>query len=154
MQNPLRSNSYEMYDIQDELISTAENGEIYALEYGEVETLSYLNGILSQLKFEHRRVGSWALEITNRCTIYLYFNRSLNSLSDELCISTLFWRGEYTRLSGKIELSVGGFPIEERNGRILHSEFLGEEIIDRVRDFLEEVDNMIEQDNLNILEVL
>ncbi len=155
MQNHPQSNSYEVYDIQEDLIATAENGEIYALKYGEVETLSYLNGILSQLKFEQRcRAGSWLLEINEKCTIYIYFNRSLNSLGSDLNVSTLIWRGEYTRFSGKTEVRLGGFPIEESRGKVRHSEFLGEEIIDKVRDFLEDVDEMIEQDNLQILEIL
>mgnify|MGYP001385933463 CR=1 FL=1 len=142
--------SYDTFDIQENLISTAENGEIYAVDYGEVDTLSYINGLLTQISFEATGSDSWVMNVNGKCTLYFYFNRCSNSYKSDLSISTLFWRGEYTRISGKVELVTGAFLIEEKNNRVIESELLGEEVIDRIRDFLDEVDEMIELDNIQI----
>ena len=53
-------------------------------------------------------------------------------------------------MSGKVDLITGSFSIEEIGGEVMDSELLGEEVLDKVRDFLEQVDTLIEVDNLQI----
>lgn len=121
-----------------QVLDVAKNGETYALEVGKLNAFDYINSVFLELGFTKRKNGCWERYFSDKTPIFFY------TISHDKEYISLSYRGEYNRkdlLSDYFSVSLEDFNTET------DASFLGEEILDKVRDYLDWINEKIEADN-------
>ena len=136
---------YEIYDFKKDTLDVADNGEIFAVDVEQSHSLSYINKLLTDLGYEDehkKKKTSWVGSYSDKSEIDIYINScGLTPVSGGQYNLCFF--GSFTTRTGSIKVYKDSFFFSDEE----EMSVLGEEIIDRIRDYLDWVNLEIEKDN-------
>ena len=137
---------YEIYSLKIDTLDVAENGEVYALEVERDHSLSYINKLLTDLGFEDEHKSkktSWVRSYSDKSEIDIFVESCALTPVGVDRYSLCFF-GKHFRRSGRYKIYEDKIIFSDEG----ELSVLGEEIIDRIRDYLDWVNLQIEEDNL------